>query len=424
MNKFVISIFAIALGINAKAQTIGNSPYATYGIGDQKYDNTVETKSMGGISTAYISDFNNHFNFQNPAANQNLELTSIKFQGTNENQFLKSDYNNAKFTKHSTYISNISLAFPISKHLKFGVGFQPYSTKDYNISQEITMADGTMGTQKFYGDGGVNLLQAGLGLSLSPSFAIGVSSNLYFGNTYDIEETTYQNSTLINSVENKTQVHNFNFTIGSIYQKKFKNNRKFTLGATYTFGNTSDFETTYTNSSYFLTGTQKNYQTTTSETKKNITNNIPQEYSFGIGFGHDTKWFISSQFNYKNGVNSTDFNQGFEYQDAYKIALGGWFLPNFNNFRNYLSRVTYRYGAFYEKGNLKINQTDIDRYGVAFGASFPFSKNNINRQNTLDLGIEFGQRGTLDNNLIKENFLNFTIGLNFANKWFEKQYYD
>ena len=99
-------------------------------------------------------------------------------------------------------------------------------------------------------------------------------------------------------------------------------------------------------------------------------------------------------------------------------------MPNYNNFRNYFSRVTYRYGAFFEKGNLYINNTNIDKYGIAFGGSFPFQKSNINRLSSRDLGIEIGQRGTLKNNLIRENFLNFTIGINFANKWFEKQYYD
>lgn len=424
MNKFVISIFTLALGINVKAQTIGNSPYASHGIGDQKYDNSVETKSMGGISTAYVSDFNNHFNFQNPAANRNLELTSIKFQGTNENQYQKTDYNNQKHNNHSSYISNISLAFPISKSVKFGVGFQPYSSKDYNITREISLSDGTKGIQNLYGDGNINILQAGLGVSLSPSLSLGISSNLYFGNLYDTEEISYENTTLINSFENAVNVHNFNFTLGGIYQKKIKNNKKFTLGATYTFGNTSDFETTYTNSTYFLTGTEKTYQTQTKQENNKSKNLLPQEFSIGLGYGHDAKWFVSSQFNYRNGVKSDFANQNFEYQDSYKISLGGWYLPNFNNFRNYFSRVTYRYGVFYEKSNLKVNQTDIDRYGIAIGGSFPFQKSNINRLNTLDLGIEFGQRGTLKNNLIKENFLNFTIGLNFANKWFEKQYYD
>lgn len=42
---------------------------------------------------------------------------------------------------------------------------------------------------------------------------------------------------------------------------------------------------------------------------------------------------------------------------------------------------------------------------------------------SLDLGIELGHGGTVKNNFVKkENFLNLTIGINFTNKWFEKQY--
>ena len=64
MKKIVVSIFVAALGSYAAAQNIGNSPYAAYGIGDIKYDNSVETRSMGGISTAYVWDFNNQFNLR------------------------------------------------------------------------------------------------------------------------------------------------------------------------------------------------------------------------------------------------------------------------------------------------------------------------------------------------------------------------
>lgn len=88
MKRLIVLSF-IATGFGLHAQSIGNSPYAAYGIGEVKYDNTVDLSSMGGISTAYIWDFNNQFNFKNPAANQNLELTSIKVQGTNENNFSK-----------------------------------------------------------------------------------------------------------------------------------------------------------------------------------------------------------------------------------------------------------------------------------------------------------------------------------------------
>jgi hypothetical protein len=117
---FLLPFLALALGL--QAQSMGNSPYASFGIGEVKYDNSVETSAMGGINTAYIWDFNNSFNFKNPATNTNLEITSIKVQANNENQFFKTDYNNLNVTKHSSYLSNISIAFPISKKLKFGFG--------------------------------------------------------------------------------------------------------------------------------------------------------------------------------------------------------------------------------------------------------------------------------------------------------------
>ena len=115
---FVLPLLVAGLFFNA--QSIGNSPYAAFGIGDIKYDNTTDVNAMGGISTAYIWDFNNNFNFSNPAANKNLELTSLKVEGANENNFFKSNYDNMSVTKHSSYLSNISIAFPLSPKVKFG----------------------------------------------------------------------------------------------------------------------------------------------------------------------------------------------------------------------------------------------------------------------------------------------------------------
>lgn len=424
MKRLIISVFVVALGLDIMAQTIGNSPYAAYGIGDIK-DNNIETRSMGGISTAYVWDFNNSFNFHNPATNVNLELTSIKFQGTNENQFLKSGENGNRYKKHSTYLSGISIALPISKKVKLGINYQPYSSKDYNITKSITSSSGTAGIQNFYGEGGVNLVQLGLGYSITPEFSMGLTNNLYFGQIDDNETLTYDNSTLISNIKSSSSITSFNFTLGSVYQMKLKNNKKLSLGATYTFGNTSDFKSTYTHSTYNLNGTTKQNETIISQNTKNTKNNIAQKLSFGVGFGNETKWFISTQLDYKMSQNSEAFNNlSFNYGNAYRVAVGGWYLPNYNNFRNYFSRVTYRYGAFYEKGHLEVHNTNINQFGLAFGASFPFQKSNINRLSSLDLGIELGRRGTVKNNLIRENFLNFTLGINFVNKWFEKQYFD
>ncbi|HBR11768.1 MAG TPA: hypothetical protein DD740_06095 [Chryseobacterium sp.] len=425
--KRIFVLSSVVAGYFLNAQSIGNSPYGAYGIGDVKYDNTVDISSMGGISTAYIWDFNNNFNFRNPAANTNLELTTLKVEGANENNYYKSDYNNMSSTKHSTYLSNITIAFPISKKIKFGMGFQPYSSKSYNVlttSQLSNNADITE-AHHFHGDGTLNTVQAAFSYQVSPEFALGLRSNFYFGKLYDIEEASFTGAELISGYSNSYRIETFNFTLGTTYQKKLANDHKITLGATYTFGNTGSMKNIYTNSTYYyLLGDTKASETIIEEKTTYDKKFLPQEASLGLGYGHDTKWFLGAQVDYKKGENFNFLGQTLAYQDSYRYSVGGWYLPNFNNFRSYFSRVIYRYGAYYEKGNLQINGTNINKYAITAGVTLPFQKSTINRMNSIDLGLELGKRGTLDNNMIRQNFINLRVGINFADKWFGKRLYN
>jgi hypothetical protein len=423
--KHIFALSFITAGFFLNAQNIGNSPYAAYGIGDVKYDNTVENSAMAGLSTAYITDFNSSFNFRNPAANENLQLTTIKVEATNENNFFKSDYNNYKVTKHSTYLSNLSIAFPITEKMKFGLGYQPYSSKSYNILVTETLGDGSVRANTFRGEGSLNTVQGALSYQVTPEFGLGLRTNFYFGNLYDIDELAYSNAELINGYETKNRVNNFNFTVGTTYQKKYENDRKLTLGATTTFGNSSKMESYYTNSTYFYNSAGvKNYISTVEERNSTANNLLPLEASVGAGFGHNLRWFVGSQVDYRKGETIQFVGQDFEYKDSYRISAGGWILPNANNFRNYFERIIYRYGAFYEKGNLNINNTDINKFGITFGATLPFKNTSLNRMTGLDVGVELGKRGTLQNNLVNQNFINLKVGFNFADRWFQKRLYN
>ncbi|MPT30443.1 MAG: hypothetical protein E2600_02015 [Chryseobacterium sp.] len=424
--KRIFVLSSLVAGYFLNAQSIGNSPYGAYGIGDVKYDNTVDISSMGGISTAYIWDFNNNFNFRNPAANTNLELTTLKVEGTNENNYYRSDFNNIKTDKHSTYLSNISIAFPISRKIKFGMGFQPYSSKSYDIvtSKLLPNSDVTQ-VSNFHGEGSLNTVQVALSYQINPGFALGLRSNYYFGKLYDIEEVAFTGAELISGYSNNYRVSAFNFTLGTTYQKKLENNHKLTVGATYTIGNSGTLKNTYTNSTYYyLIGETKGLETIVDQQVNYDKKFLPQEGSLGLGYGKETKWFLSAQLDYKKGESINFLGVPFFYQDSYRYSVGGWYLPNYNNFRSYFSRVIYRYGAYYEKGNLQINGTNINKYAITAGVTLPFEKSQINRMNSIDLGIEVGKRGTLDNNLIRQNFINLRVGINFADKWFAKRLYN
>lgn len=426
--KRIFVLSSLVAGYFLNAQSIGNSPYGAYGIGDVKYDNTVETNAMGGISTAYIWDFNNSFNFRNPAANTNLELTTLKVEGSNENNYYKSDFNNVNSTKHSTYVSNISIAFPLSRKVKFGMGFQPYSSKSYDIVTSKPLNNNSEVTEvhNFHGEGSINTIQAAMSYQITPTFALGLRSNFYFGKLYDIEEVAFlQSAELISGYSTSYRVKSFNFTLGATYQKKMENDHKLTLGATYTSGNTGNMRSNYINSTYFyLLGEDKAFETIIDQQTHLDKKFLPQEASLGIGYGKDTKWFLGTQLDYKKGENFNFLGANLAYQDSYKYSVGGWYLPNFNNFRSYFSRIIYRYGAYYEKGNLQIDGKDINKMAITAGVTLPFQKSTINRMNSVDIGLELGKRGTLENNLIRQNFVNLRIGINFADKWFNKRLYN
>ncbi len=422
---FLLSFVTAGLFLNA--QSIGNSPYAAFGIGDVKYDNTVDISAMGGSSTAYVSDFNNKFNFRNPAANSNLDLTAFTVEGTNENGFYKSG--NAKATRHSTYLSNISIAFPLSPKLKFGLDYQPYSSKSYEVFTTSDVGKDVKIANRFAGSGMISTVQGAFSYTISPEFSLGARTNYYFGKLHDLQEVTLSNAEYVNGMETVNTVKAFNFTLGAIYQRKNENDRKFTAGATYTFGTIGKMQSAFTNSTYYYAGEKVNENIISSNTTES-NSMLPMEASIGVGYGHEGRWFNTAQVEFRKGEKIDYLGQPFQYKDAYRVSAGGWFLPNYNNFRNYFSRVTYRYGAYYEKGALGITApnsttaTSINKFALTAGMSLPFASANINRLNGLDFAFEVGKRGTTQNNLINQTFFNVKIGLNFADKWFQKRQYD
>jgi len=431
--KKIFAVSFISVGYFLNAQSISNSPYATYGIGDVKYDNTIETASMGGISTAYISDFTSNFNFANPANNSNFELTSIKLEATNENNYFKTNYNDTKSTKHSTYLSNIALAFPLSPKVKLGLSYQPYSSKSYDIVNMSSDKEGNLFSNRFSGSGTLNTAQAAVSYKIDQNFAVGLRANLYFGNLYDLNELRTADkdgnvSEFINGYETKNSIKNFNFTLGGSYQSlNTRTDRKLTIGATATFGNTSNMTTDYVNSTYVYSdaaNSVKALETIIDQKSTSSKNLLPLQASLGVGYGSENHWFVSGQLDYKKGEDISYFGKSFDFQDTYRISAGGWYLPNYNNFRSYFSRVVYRYGAFYERGNLKINGSSINKFGISGGVMLPFKTSSITRMSGLELGLEIGKRGTLKNNLINQNFINLRVGFNFADRWFRKNLYN
>lgn len=103
------------------------------------------------------------------------------------------------------------------------------------------------------------------------------------------------------------------------------------------------------------------------------------------------------------------------------MRLGGYYIPNYNSITSYWHRATYRAGIRYEETGLSLNGNDINEFGISFGMSIPVGQTSAFSNATI--GFEYGQRGTTNNGLIKEDFFSLSLGLSLNDKWFQKLKY-
>ncbi|WP_373396378.1 hypothetical protein V8V91_16925 [Algoriphagus halophilus] len=107
-------------------------------------------------------------------------------------------------------------------------------------------------------------------------------------------------------------------------------------------------------------------------------------------------------------------------REAIKVGLGFRIVPDYLAIDSPLKRTTYRFGLEYQQTPYYLNQTNINDIGINFGASFP-----VNQLSLVNLAVKVGQRGTTDNGLIQENYVNFTFGFSLNdNSWFYKRVFE
>jgi len=82
--------------------------------------------------------------------------------------------------------------------------------------------------------------------------------------------------------------------------------------------------------------------------------------------------------------------------------------------------VVYRGGVRFEQTGLNVDGHDINEFGISFGLGLPVGRMFSN----INLGFEFGKRGTKDFGLIQENFFNTFLSFSLNDRWFEKRLYD
>lgn len=418
MIKKLIVIASLFFSITSWSQDNTASPYSYYGLGEIKFRGTEDARSMGSIGIVADSI---HFNLLNPASYSKLKFSTFAIGSTSTFSNFETNTNNEKAQR--TILNYLAIAIPL-KRFGTAIGLMPYSAVGYKIeSNYLNTSDNTLRNKKALGNGNINQLFIGSSYAINKNFSVGVNINYNFGEIEtDFIETIYSPIQLqLSSRErNNSNITGFSLNSGIYYSKKISSklrlNSSFVYSpeATLTSVNSRNIATVF----YTLNGSEIISTPTQDIDVENQKMKIPSKYTLASGIGQDKKWFLGAEISHQeNSKLKNRFKdiQNAAFENATKIAIGGYYIPDYDSFSSYFSRIIYRAGFRYENTGLVLRNESINDYGMTFGLGLPVGLSKIN------LGFEFGKRGTTAQNLILENYFNLNIGLSLNDLWFRKR---
>ncbi len=414
MQKNILLIVFIAATHTLFAQNNANTPYSLFGLG---VENKIATGGLTGLGNTGIAQSNPfEINIFNPANLGNLLEQSFLYEfGLNGTySTLKTDTKTE--TSNNGNISHIAIAFPIRKSLGMSIGLLPYTKTGYNIDI-VGPVEGSLDTftTRITGVGGLNKFYIASGFKPLKNLSVGVDLSFLFGS---IEQESQISTDSYVSILDQNYYNGVKLKTGFQYKLPSIKNVETTIGGTFELPTSLSGKQTRTSTKTTSTGAQ----ITIEDGVENDLDNFELPTSFGLGITSKINKTLTTSVDYRklmwNDTNQELNNE--RYTDESIYAFGVEFLPNKNKY-SYWSNVKYRFGLNYNTGFLKISNQQIDSYFISAGLGLPMKKNSLNNFN---ISYSYGKEGTLENNLIQENFHKITLNLNFVGSWFSKKRID
>lgn len=423
----LVSIFFVGLfSLNMNAQVRLDSPYSRYGLGDLKLSNNAMTEGLGGLS--FSLNNSSSINSNNPASYAAIDSGSFVFDAGFNGLLLES--NSISGSSQSNYfnLSHLKVAMPITRWLRASIGLMPFTAIGYDITGSNSVDSIGKVEYRYTGDGGLNQIYLGAGVKIIRNLYIGANASYIFGSARYNRETNMPDQTnvfkyratneivvgdiyLEYGIQYKIRLSNEkkdrklkrdpkNLKLGFVYanEQKLRSTLNQT-GITYTTGN-DDFE--FIKDTIYSINGEVNHVV------------VPAMFGGGLSYYQGNKWMIGFDIRMQNWEQFEAFGYSDSLQSSTSYHLGGSYK---------FKGVDVRAGLRYFDSYLELNNHKIDEYGISFGVGFPLRQNKMTVSH-VDLGFEFGRRGTKEANLIEQNYFKINLGITIRNTWFQRVKYN
>ncbi len=422
LKKVMIGVMLSMLATNVFAQADLDSPYSIFGIGQLRSKSmNVRLKGMGGVTNAMFGG--GMINTVNPASYAKIDSLTFLFDAGL--YFKSSNFSTSVMSERSANASfdYMAMAFGVFPWWRTSLGVMPFSVKGYTMI--VDTYDDVVGhyATSFKGTGGLNQVYWGNGFNLGKHVALGFNAYYVFGDSKGETTLSFPDSLYMLSSRSSVDlmISSFMFDYGLLCDFNLASDTKMSFGLTYSMGiKLNGMQTTFIRSIEESDNTTVEYvidtiSYTTGKTKLTM----PQGIGFGIAIQKNERWSLGADFNWTQW--SKFAREGFteSLQDSWRVSVGYEFFPKHSSVSNYFTRASYRIGGLYEHSCLNINDNSLNKIGVTAGISLPLPR-TLSRVN---LAFELGQFGTHKDNLIRERYIRFDIGVSVNERWFVKRKY-
>ncbi len=416
--KYIISTLALvaACHMPAMAQS-STTPYSKLGYGILSDNATGMQRAMGGVGIAMQNG--RQINVMNPASYSQVDsLTFLWDMGLDLTNCWSKEGTKSGYSLGGG-LDYITMEFRLAKNLGAAIGIVPFSSVGYSFGGDITS-----GTDTRIGTGGLAEVFAGVGYQPLKGLSIGANFSYLFGSTTNV---TNVESTSTTQFTRNMDVKDWNMRAGLQYAFNISRKNKVVIGLTYqpkkslhgnALGRMADINQDVVVDNK---GNTVIVYDTIADMSLKGNYELPNTFGVGVSYTYDNRLNVELDYTYqqwsKAKYTPIDYFEApqTKWNNRWKVAAGMSYLPNPRG--NYFNRMTYRLGAFYNNDYMNVNGNDVRDYGLGLGFSFPALAGN---KTLVNLGVEWRHRYTAPTNLLKEDYLNITVSVNFNEMWFWK----
>ena len=405
VNKIFILACVIAVGVGAAQAQIVTSPYSKTGYGLLTDNASSIQRSMGSVG--YAMRGGRIVNAMNPASYANVDsLTFLWDVGVDFTNLWSKENGNSGYN-FGGGLDYLTAHFRVMKGLGMSFGLLPYSSVGYSYGSSLDN-----GAESRTGSGGINQLYIGAGYEPIKGLSVGANVAYMFGT---VSNLTTIASTSTSYFTRNMKVRDWNLVLGAQYTMPVGTTDRATVGITFqpkksfhgnSWGTTYDTQDSKVDTVQYLS-MNGNYQQ-------------PATIGLGVSYTWNRKLTAEVDYTFQQWSKAkytpiTGFeSQSMKFNDRWRLAAGLQYTPNKRG--SYVGAMSFRAGAFYNNDYMNIAGNKVRDYGLTVGVGLPAP----NSKTTINLGVEWRHRETSPTNLIAENYLNITLGVNFNELWFWK----